>query len=81
MNTLDFGVQEPYKSYILSGEKTIEGRLNKGKFKAINIGDILEFDTGEKFELINKYLYPTFEEMLAREGLKHVLPDKKTIKD
>ena len=29
---VQFNVQEPYKSQILSGQKTVEGRLNKGKF-------------------------------------------------
>ena len=29
---IQFNVQEPYKSQILSGQKTVEGRLNKGKF-------------------------------------------------
>ena len=32
MNTIFFNVQEPYKSQILSGQKTVEGRHNKGKF-------------------------------------------------
>jgi len=29
----NFNVAEPYKSFLLNGQKTVEGRLNKGKFK------------------------------------------------
>lgn len=70
-----FTVQEPYKSLILSGEKTVEGRLNKGKFTDLKIGDILQFeDTWEVFEVIDLSHYPRFQIMLEQEGLKHVLP-------
>ncbi len=33
MNTLTLDIQEPYLGYVLNGQKTIEGRLYKGKFK------------------------------------------------
>lgn len=56
-----FGIQEPYKSSILAWQKTVEWRLNKGKFANLKIWDILEFeDTGEKMEVINLTLYPNF---------------------
>ena len=77
---VQFNVQEPYKSQILSGQKTVEGRLNKGKFWSLKIGDILQFDdTEEKVKVVNLTLYPSFQVMLENEGLKHVLPDIKTI--
>jgi len=41
MKIIDFNVQEPYLSFIKSGQKTIEGRLNKGKFVSLEVGDIL----------------------------------------
>lgn len=48
-----FTVKEPYKSLILSGEKTVEGRLNKGKFADLKIWDYLKFeDTGEVLEVV-----------------------------
>jgi hypothetical protein len=35
MNFISINVQEPYYSFILNGKKTVEGRLNKGKFASI----------------------------------------------
>lgn len=75
-------IQEPYKSFILAWQKTVEWRLNKGEFANLKIGDILEFeDTGEKMKVINLTLYPDFQLMLENEGLKHVLPWVKSIED
>ncbi|MBF0981051.1 ASCH domain-containing protein [Candidatus Gracilibacteria bacterium] len=75
MNTIFFNVQEPYKSQILSGQKTVEGRLNKGKFGALKIGDYLQFEeSGEKLKVVNLTSYTSFQSMLENEGLKHVLP-------
>ena len=80
MNTIFFNVQEPYKSQILSGQKTVEGRLNKGKFWALKIGDYLQFEKSwEKLKVVNLTSYTSFQSMLENEGLKHVLPDIKTI--
>ena len=77
---IQFNVQEPYKSQILSGQKTVEGRLNKGKFWALKVGDFLQFDdTGEQVKVVNLTLYPSFQEMFESEGLKHIVPDIKTI--
>ena len=77
---VQFNVQEPYKSQILSGQKTVEGRLNKGKFWALKVGDFLQFDdTGEQVKVVNLTLYPSFQEMFESEGLKHIVPDIKTI--
>lgn len=77
---VQFNVQEPYKSQILSGQKTVEGRLNKGKFWSLKIGDILQFDdTGEQVKVVNLTLYPSFQVMFESEGLKHIVPDIKTI--
>jgi len=70
-----FTVKEPYKSLILSGQKTVEGRLNKGKFADLKIWDYLKFeDIGEVLEVVNLTSYPTFQSMLENEWLKHVLP-------
>ena len=64
----NFIVQEPYKSLILSGQKTVEGRLNKGKFAQLKIWDHLKFeDTGEVLEVVNLTSYPTFQSMLENE--------------
>ena len=60
--------------------KTVEGRLNKGKFKNIKGGDIITFTNpltkksiALKVESIKEY--KSFENMISMEGIKHVLPD------
>jgi len=77
----DFWVQEPYKSFLLNWKKTVEGRLNKGKFWKINTWDILFFDSWEEFEVLEKNIYKSFFEMMTEEWLENVLPDKKDIKN
>lgn len=75
-------VQEPYRSLILSGEKTIEGRLNKGKFAAIQVGSILVIEPEKiEFEVIGKKVYKTFEEMIEGSGIENVIPDKDNLID
>lgn len=81
MQIIDFWVQEPYKTYILDWVKTIEWRLNKWKFNKLSLGDILEFDTWEKFKVVWKFLYNSFKDMLINEWIKNVIPDKKTIEE
>lgn len=74
MTTL-FNVKEPYKSLILQGKKTVEGRLNKGKFADLCVGAQLQFEeTGELLEVVSLTPYVSFQSMLESEGLKHVLP-------
>lgn len=81
MKIIDINVQEPYFSSILSGEKIVEGRLNKGKFLDLQIGDILRINSEVEFKVLEKNIYPNFREMIEKEGLKNVIPDKKTIED
>lgn len=77
----NFNVAEPYKSFLLNGQKTVEGRLNKGKFKKFLVWDILEFETGEKFKILRKTEYKTFFEMMKIEGIDRVLPDFENIQE
>ena len=71
MKTIYFTVGEPYKTLILQGKKTVEGRLCKGKFSQLQVGDFLQFqDTGECLEIIALTHYPSFKAMLENEGLK-----------
>ncbi len=71
-----FSVQEPYRSLILSGQKTIEGRLKKGKFASLQVGDFLELEeSGAIFEVKRLASYPSFYAMLRTEGLEKVLPN------
>jgi len=79
MNIYTFSVKQPYKNYILKWIKTIEGRLNKWKFKKLKIGDILQFETWEKFLVKWKRYYKTFKEMLLKENINKVLPNVESI--
>lgn len=79
---IQLNIQEPYKTLIISGKKTVEGRLNKGKFADLKIWDILELDdTWEKLEVVNLTPYPNFKAMLENEGLKHTLPRVTSIEE
>lgn len=80
MQTIPLDVQEPYLSFILNEQKTVEGRLNKGKFKDLKIGDVLLIGPEEKRFLIERTIvYKTFREMIEKEGIENVIPDKDNI--
>lgn len=81
MTIFDINVQEPYFSSILSGEKTVEGRLNKGKFLDLQAGDILKINNEVEYKVLEKNIYTNFREMIEKEGLSNVIPDKKTVED
>jgi ASC-1-like (ASCH) protein len=82
MQKIPLNVKEPYLSFILNGQKTIEGRLNKGKFKDLKIGDILLIGPEEKEYIIERTtFYYSFKEMIQKEGIKNVIPDKNNIED
>jgi ASC-1-like (ASCH) protein len=73
-------LSEPWFSMISLGLKTVEGRLNKGRFKDMEVGDIIEWHNEDfkerKFltKIIEKNEYKTFEEYLVSEGLIACLP-------
>jgi ASC-1-like (ASCH) protein len=73
-------LSEPWFTLISLGLKTVEGRKNKGKFKYMQIGEIIEW-TNDNFKprsvltkIIKKTEYNTFEEYLETEGLDKCLP-------
>jgi ASC-1-like (ASCH) protein len=74
--------QEPYKSFVISSQKTVEGRLNRGKFAKLQVGDYIQL-LPEKilFEVVGKKVYPNFKTMIKAEGLANTIPDKKTISE
>lgn len=81
MKTIEINVQEPYYSFILNGQKTVEGRLNKGKFKDVEVGDEIVINQESRFKVLAKNIYPSFREMIEKEGVENVVPDAKSIKD
>ena len=82
MQTIQLNVQEPYLSFMLNKQKTVEGRLNKGKFKDLKIGDILLIGPDEKRFLIEgTTLYKSFRGMIEKEGIENVIPYKDNTDD
>lgn len=80
-------VQKPYFVAISKGSKTIEGRLYKGKYSEIHPGDFCYFfcpenpDTGVYCKIQQTRLYPSFKEMLEKEGLQKCLPSTPSIEE
>ena len=80
-------VSEPWFTLIKLGLKTIEGRKNKGIFKDMKIGEIIEWTNNEfttrcvLTKIIKKTKYNTFKEYLETEGLDKCLPGIDNIKD
>jgi ASC-1-like (ASCH) protein len=82
MKIISIHKQEPYYSMVINGLKTVEGRLNKGRFAELEIGDVLMMrPENKKFQVTDKRQYKTFREMLEAEGVKNVLPDKNNIEE
>lgn len=78
-------VSEPWFSLILLGLKTVEGRKNKGRFKDMKIGDIVEWKNNDfkprsvLTEIVGKAEYSTFREYIETEGLEKCLPSIQSI--
>ena len=73
-------VSEPWFTLISLGLKTVEGRKNKGRFKEMQVGEIIEW-TNNDFNprstltrITRKQEYNTFKEYLETEGLDKCLP-------
>lgn len=78
-------LSEPWFTLISLGLKTVEGRKNKGRFKEMKIGDIVQW-TNNDFaprtvltEITGKAKYRTFIEYLEAEGLDKCLPSIKDL--
>ena len=62
---------------IINSTKKIEGRLFKGIFSNINIGDIFTFYNDEEscnVKIIKINCYNNFYDMLSNENLRNLLP-------
>jgi ASC-1-like (ASCH) protein len=80
-------LSEPWFTLISLGLKTCEGRLNKGDFYKMQVGDTITF-TNDDFNhrevsvrITKLTKYKTFESYLKKEKLKYCLPGIKTMKD
>lgn len=81
---------------IIAGRKTIEGRLNRGKFADYHVGDVVKLrrdhrdaqgllhdgepDTA-RVEIIAIRQYETFLEMVTTEGYKKVIPSARSARE
>lgn len=64
---------------IIAGKKTIEGRIKRGIFKQINVGDIIQFynsDNKCQAKIINIIEYKNILEYLSCENLDKINPNK-----
>ena len=74
-------ITEPWFSLIQLGLKTVEARKNKGKFKEMKVGDIIEWRNNNfkprsfLTQVIGKAEYPNFKTYLETEGLDKCLPN------
>lgn len=73
-------VSEPWFSLISLGQKTVEGRLNKGLFAKMKKDETVTW-TNSDFgfrsvvtKIVKKVQYKSFEEYLTAEGLEKCLP-------
>jgi ASC-1-like (ASCH) protein len=73
----DLKVQEPWASYIKSGAKTVEGRLDKYN---IDIGDNFKINEME-CEVTGFKRFNSFSDMIVWYGLRNVLPSVKNLHD
>jgi len=88
MTTYEKNVSEPWFSLIHCGMKRVEGRLNKGDFAKMNIGDFIIFTNNElgferKLQIKIKHIsyYDSFETYLETETLEECLPTVYNIED
>ena len=75
---------EPYFSFVKNGQKTIEVRIAKGKYKDINIDDQFIVHNDDETDLVEVKIiairkYSSIKELLEHEDLHKILPNAKSI--
>ena len=87
MTTYYKNVSEPWFSLLKLKIKNVEGRLNKGDFSKIKIGDMIEFSNNDlgfnrkcKLTIKDIHYYHSFQNYLSNEKLKNCLPGIQNIK-
>ena len=80
MAVFELKLSDPWFTLVDLGIKTVEGRLNRGKFKSIEVGDIISWSNDDFWprkcvsKVTAKRYYKSFEEMTEKEGIHKVLP-------
>lgn len=69
----------PYLSWLESGKKTAEGRVNGPAYQKMRVGDSISFCDRKSGQYIygtvkSKHEYMSFQEMLSSEGVSNMLP-------
>lgn len=75
---------EPYFTFLKNGQKTIEGRVQKGWYRNVKPGDEIEvYNENETDSILTKVIrvtqYPSIRDMLTKESINKLLPDVDTI--
>ena len=75
---------EPYFTFLKNGQKTIEGRVRRGKYQNVAAGDsIIVYDLEETESISTRVkrvaTYLSFRKMLETEDYKKLLPDATSI--
>lgn len=78
---MELNISEPWFSYIVSGTKTVEGRLNKGKFADLKVGEVLRINGIVLAYVTAINHYPNFADYMTSEGLERCLPEINSIKE
>lgn len=76
----ELDVQEPYLTFIKTGQKKVEGRLGKEKYFNLKSGDLIKIND-IKVKVISIAKYPSFKNMLIMEGVKNVIPNGRNLKN
>jgi ASC-1-like (ASCH) protein len=80
-------LSEPWFTLISLGLKTVEGRKNKGRFKDMQVGEIVEWKNADfnlrsvLTRIAHKKEYDTFAEYLETEELDKCLPGITNMED
>lgn len=80
-------LRAPYFRMVQTGRKTVEGRLNKPELHSLRVGERIRFQREHEaknfvnVKVISLRTYPTFREMLDKEGLHRCLPDVKSLEE
>lgn len=68
------GLQDRWLESIKSGKKTVEGRLGLGRSAHLKSGDVIIFNHDAVCKVKSVEKYPTFKDLLEKEGIDKVLP-------
>lgn len=86
--TYEKNLSEPWFSLIKLGVKCVEGRLNKGDYANMNIGDYIVFTNNElgfnrkfRIKIQNICYYDDFKTYLENETVDKCLPGINTIEE